>query len=326
MSILTTTLAVLGAVTLGAYIYKLSTWLHLYFIRPNSLPRYLHTSPCGQPAWALITGASSGIGLGYAHALASSGFNLILHGRNFAKLSCVSSSIKSQYPKTQIRLMVLDATTCSASDIETAVRELKDLHITALINNVGTGTTPSGHVFAPFQDEEPLDIDAIFNTNARFPALLTHFMLPVLAEPALILTMGSISQIGSPYISVYSGTKAFDAAFSKSLRRELIAEKRQIEVLTVMTGSVTGTGGCRDVVTWGSPGAGPYARSALGRVGCGREEVWGCWAHSLIAGFVGIIGTGVLDGMVIGDVRRGMEEVGKRKAVVVVEKKGERCL
>ncbi|TVY88379.1 Very-long-chain 3-oxoacyl-CoA reductase, partial [Lachnellula willkommii] len=242
MSIAANILTLTGTLTLLTLLFKTARFIHIY-TRPSSLPRYLHTSPSGQSPWALVTGASDGIGRGYAHELASHGFNIILHGRNPYKLSSVQASILAAHPKTQTRLMVLDATTCSAPDIAAAVKELAcaGLHVTVLVNNVGTGTTPSGHVFANFEDEDASDIDAIINTNARFPALITHFVLPILQTPALILTMASISDVGSPYISVYSGTKAFDSSFSKALRREMIAEGRDVEVLAVMTAMVTET-------------------------------------------------------------------------------------
>ncbi|TVY38158.1 Very-long-chain 3-oxoacyl-CoA reductase [Lachnellula subtilissima] len=314
MSIFANILTLTGAITLLTLLFKTARFIHIY-TRPSSLPRYLHTSPSGKSPWALVTGASDGIGKGYSHELASHGFNIILHGRNPYKLCSVRASIQASYPKTQIRLMVLDATACTAADIAAAVKELvcEGLHVTVLVNNVGTGTTPSGHVFANYEDEEPSDIDAIINTNARFPALITHFVLPILQTPALILTMGSISDVGSPYISVYSGTKAFDSSFSKALRREMVAEGRDVEVLAMMTAMVTETGTSNGEVSIVQPDARVFARSALQRVGCGHEAVEGWCAHWLVRAFTQCIPDSWLTGMLIGSVRVAMEEDGKRK-------------
>jgi 17beta-estradiol 17-dehydrogenase / very-long-chain 3-oxoacyl-CoA reductase len=312
MGIFNNILTLTGAITLFTLLFKTARFIHIY-TRPSSLPRYLHSSPSGSPPWALVTGASDGIGKGYAHELASYGFNIILHGRNPCKLSSVKASILQNHPETKIRLMVLDATTCSASDIESEVKALGDLHVTVLVNNVGTGTTPSGHVFANFEEEEPRDIDAIINTNAWFPALLTHFVLPILQTPALILTMGSISDVGSPYISIYSGTKAFDTSFSKALRREMQAEGRDIEVLALMTAMVTETGTSKQKVSPVCPDARNYARAAMGRVGCGHEVVEGWCAHWLVRGYTQLVPESWLSGMLIGSVREAMLEEGKRK-------------
>ncbi|TVY52647.1 Very-long-chain 3-oxoacyl-CoA reductase, partial [Lachnellula suecica] len=269
MAILTNILTSIGALWLSSFLFKTARFIRIY-MRRSSLPRYHHASSSGSPAWALITGASDGIGSGYAHELARHSFNLILHGRNPTKLLSVQKSILALYPTVQIKLMVLDASTCSAAEIEREVAKLRELHVTVLVNNVGTGTTPSGHVFANLEDEETGDIDALINTNARFPALLTHFVLPLLLshkKPALILNMGSISDTGSPYLSVYSATKAFDTAFSKALRREMKAEGTDVEVLAIMTAQVTGTGTNDEPVSVVMPDAGVFARSALARVG-----------------------------------------------------------
>ncbi|TVY51939.1 Very-long-chain 3-oxoacyl-CoA reductase, partial [Lachnellula cervina] len=170
-----------------------------------------------------------------------------------------------------------------------------------------------GHVFANYEDEDAADIDAIINTNARFPALMTHFVLPVLQTPALVLTMASISDVGSPYISVYSGTKAFDSSFSKALRREMVAEGRDVEVLALMTAMVTETGTSTGEVSIVQPDARRYARSALQRVGCGHEIVEGWCAHWLLRAFTQCIPDSWFTGMLIGSVRVAMEEEGKRK-------------
>lgn len=315
MGLLTTSLAALGIIWLSSLILKFATFVRIY-TRPCSLPRYHHRSSTGSTPWALVTGASDGIGKGYACELARHGFNLILHGRNQCKLSAVENAILELYPKTQIRFLILDSITCSPSCIEEAVAELRDLHLTVLINNVGTGTTPCGHVFSNFEDEEPRNIEAMINTNARFPALLTRFVLPLLLshnKPALILTMGSISGAGTPYLSTYSAAKAFDTAFSKALRREMIAEGRDVEVLAIMTAMVTDTSTSKGGRSWMCPDAGWYARSALARVGCGREVVEGCWAHALVMRFTESIPEGWYTGMLTESIREEGKIEGKWK-------------
>lgn len=316
MGLLTTFFTAIGAISLSVVSFKTARTIYIY-IRPSSLPRYLHTSSSGQPPWALVTGASDGIGKAYASELARHGFNVILHGRNITKLQSVQKCIASLYPKIQTRVMVLDAATCSASDIKAKVDELRDLHLTVLINNVGTGTTPDGHVFSNLEAETPANIDFLLNANARFPALLTHFALPLLlshSRPALILTMGSISDVGSPYLSIYSGTKAFDTTFSRALRKEMMAEGRDVEVLAIMTLQVTGTasdGASKRSVM--SPDAGDFARCALARVGCGREVVEGCWAHCLVRSLMGVLPEKTFSRILVNSVKEEMQVEGKCK-------------
>jgi len=319
MGLLTTSLATIGALWFSSFVIKVASFIRIY-TRPSSLPRYHHLSANGSTPWALITGASDGIGKGYALELARHNFNLILHGRNQCKLSAVQESILEQYPKTQIRFLILDSISSSSECIREAVQKtLGDVHLTVLVNNVGTGTTPCGHVFSNFEDEEPRNIEAMINTNARFPALLTHAVLPSLlshSKPALILTMGSISDAGSPYLSAYSASKAFDTTFSRALRREMKAEGRDVEVLAIMTAMVTDTSTSKERASWTCPDAGDYARSALGRVGCGREVVEGCWMHWFVIRFTRMIPEEWFTGMLTDSVRKERGVEGKWKKSV----------
>ncbi|KAH8674530.1 hypothetical protein BGZ60DRAFT_526487 [Tricladium varicosporioides] len=323
MGLTTTTLTLLGTIYLSRIALALYRFTSIYILHTSHLPKYHHLSRTGSPPWALITGASDGIGRGYAIALASHSFNLILHGRNQEKLLTVQQTLKDRYPKIETRLLVLDASVAtpeSQKELEREIEKLKDLHITVLINNVGTGTTPDGHVFRKFQEEYSHNIDFVINTNARFPVTLTRAVLPLMMRnggPALVLTMGSISDIGSPYLSTYSASKSFVLSFSRSLAREMHAEGRaNIEVLGIMTCSVTDTGtSVEEPRTVVCPGAEEFARAALGRVGCkigvGDGVVEGWWAHWLLRGLLGQLPEGVMRTLLVGGVRSEMGKEGK---------------
>jgi hypothetical protein len=71
---------------------------------PSKLPRYLHAPGF---SWALVTGSTSGVGLALASELCSRGFNVILHGRNQAKLEDVRSKLLIEFPSRQSRLLYL---------------------------------------------------------------------------------------------------------------------------------------------------------------------------------------------------------------------------
>ena len=70
------------------------------------LGRYLHPD---KECWALITGASDGIGFGLAEELCLRGFNVILHSRNRDKLELKKRELEAQFPKSQIAIAVGDA-------------------------------------------------------------------------------------------------------------------------------------------------------------------------------------------------------------------------
>ncbi len=198
--------------------------------------------------------------------------------------------MQAEHPDLDFRVMVLDASKDGVEankDIKDAIDTLKDLHITVLINNVGGGEKINGPFMEPYTQYTPSDIDRLLNVNARFPAQITRAMLPLLHShggPALIMTMGSMSDFGMPYMSIYSAAKKFDLKFSTALKREMAAEKNysNVEVLGIMTGSVTDVSWDKTKGNLLRPGAGVLAKAALARVGCGEDVVAAYLPHALL--------------------------------------------
>jgi 17beta-estradiol 17-dehydrogenase / very-long-chain 3-oxoacyl-CoA reductase len=85
----------------------------LYFnFRPSSLPRYGKKHRLYKPTyktWALVTGATDGLGVAWAHELAASGFNIVLHGRNPAKLATIKAELEAAH-QVQVRTLILNTT------------------------------------------------------------------------------------------------------------------------------------------------------------------------------------------------------------------------
>src|SRR4051812_26033277 len=99
----------IGIASTSLLALKTLRFIHIY-TRPSSIQRYLYPHPItNHPPWALITGSSDGIGKAYAQALASKGFNIILHGRNPVKLETLRQSMQESYPSLDFRVLVLDA-------------------------------------------------------------------------------------------------------------------------------------------------------------------------------------------------------------------------
>lgn len=272
----TTLFAGLG-VTASLYLtLRFLRFLHLY-TRPSSLPRYHH----GRSPWALVTGASDGIGLAFAHQLAAQDFNILLHGRNAQKLETAHSRLTAAFPTLNFRIIVADASDASSAQIKDIVAKIGNLNLTILINNVGGGS-----VCKPFEDYTFEETDTMMNVNARFPTQLTCALLPRFtrkdAGACLIMNMGSLGTAGVPYAVPYGGAKAFNVSMSASLEVEMRVEgKLGVEVLAVQVGAVTGVSHRGDAATVFTPGAGTMARAALGRVGCGRAEVVGYVGHAV---------------------------------------------
>ncbi|KXL49348.1 hypothetical protein M433DRAFT_75471 [Acidomyces richmondensis BFW] len=193
------------------------------FVRPSTLNAYCH-SPTG--SWALVTGASDGIGLGFSQELLENGFNVLLHGRNAEKLGRVKEQLQQEFPRRTVEFVVADASRYDHPE-RVVAEKAKTLpgKLTVLVNNVGGVTTKPQ--FLTVAEIPSADIDTQINVNARFPLQLTHELLPVLQahQPALVVNCGSAGGVaGSPYIVTYTSTKAFIHTFTMGLKAEMAAE------------------------------------------------------------------------------------------------------
>jgi 17beta-estradiol 17-dehydrogenase / very-long-chain 3-oxoacyl-CoA reductase len=228
-------LAGLGAFYTLKQICGLSSFFYTHNLRPSSLQRYNSASDGKSPAsWALVTGASDGIGKGFSEELCNRGFNVILHGRNETKLKAVRQELLKQWPKIEIKILIFDVVndTCNTARLEAAAAELNGLDLRVLVNNVGGGAGIRP-VYVPLHERDAAMTNLFIDLNLRFPTQITRLLLPQLIQhaPACILNIGSLaSESVAPYACIYSGSKAYNKSWSASLDAELKAEGHDIEV------------------------------------------------------------------------------------------------
>ncbi len=164
--------------------------------------------------YALVTGASQGLGKAFAVELAKKGFNLILvalPGKPFDDLKCSSEldGVETHFIETDL-------------SVESHVRQLasevnQKFELQLLINNAGLGGS-CGYV-----DVNPDKIVNMINVNVTAMALLTRLLLPnLLKRKSYILNVSSMAAF-SPmgYKTVYPATKAFVHHFTRGLYQEL---------------------------------------------------------------------------------------------------------
>ncbi|KAF8214121.1 short chain dehydrogenase/reductase [Mycena galopus ATCC 62051] len=318
-NLLTTVLTAFGTLTATYYAYHIFSFLYLFLFHRSTISRYLKpastsaaASTSGRRSWALITGASDGIGMAFAHELASEGFNIILHGRSPTKLATVEAALKAQYPHISTRLFVLDVYPCSVSAIDDYVRGLaKDgLCISVLVNNIG-GSALVIPTFRPLTQSTGEDVQKLLDVNLGFPTLLTRALLPVMQEPSLVLNIGSfVSHLPAPWLTVYAGAKAFNMSWGRSLEVELRAEGKDVEVMGLWVGEVQ-SGGHPSPVGIITCSSRTMARSALHKVGCGRHTVAPWWRHAALLAFVLCLPDGFLN-WTTAQTMRGIMEKEKR--------------
>ena len=187
----------------------------------------------GKDSWAVITGASDGIGKGYVFELARRGFNIVLVGRNQTKLDQVVLDLKLAYPQARTRVVVADFSDAYQEGFaENILEKVKDLDISILINNAGVSAK------GLYNEIPTATISNLILTNCLAHALITRVLLPKLAERSnrsAIINTSSLAGSGPrPYVTLYSSSKAFHDFFS----RGLAYEHPNIDILSVKSGLV----------------------------------------------------------------------------------------
>ncbi|KAL6719692.1 hypothetical protein ACLMJK_001613 [Lecanora helva] len=290
---------------------KLACFLFLY-TRPSSLDKYRY----GKEPWAFVTGASDGIGYALAQELAANSFNVVIHGRNSAKLENCRSQLAKDYPALSFRVVVADASTSSNGEIQDIVDSLSNLNLTVLVNNVGGGS-----ICKPLNEHTPQEVDALMDLNARFPIQLTRALLPGFIEksgPTLIITIGSLgADFGVPYAVPYGSSKSFNMCMSACLDIEMRSEGHRIEALGIPVGNVTDVAHKKDPATFFTPDARTMARATLARVGCGKAIAIGYAGHAVQKFWLGLLPNAVVESFIVPNMKRYRETTAIRRDVTL---------
>ena len=345
-----TPITVLGSLT-ALYLAKKTLDIALLFLWPSSLPQSLH--PTRQPylTYALVTGASDGIGRSLAFELSRRGFALVLHGRNPAKLGAMADEIQAAHgAKGAPRplLLIAQADRCSTIDFKKLVEPLQKLRLTVLVNNVGA----QGHLAPdPFHTLDWFsreDVERLVDLNAMFMTHLTCELTPLLlkasdpavsddawtypvpltqrapkgrAPTAYILNASSAAAMGIPYVPVYAASKGYVEALSASLRNEFAAEHypaSRIGVLALRIGNVVTTTN-PGVARLFMPTADTYAKAILDRVGCGAPLVVPYFWHWLQVAVFTSLPQAAVDLGFISNMRWKLQDFAREKAAEAEE-------
>lgn len=181
---------------------------------------------------ALITGASSGIGLEFARIHAQKGGDLVLVARSVDKLEALKQELEGQY---QIKVTVLPADLSSPESASKIFEqtEAQGLQIDTLINNAGFG----GHGL--FHERDLADEQAMMQVNMLTLTDLTHFYLKGMVErnQGRILNVSSTASfMPGPLQAVYYATKAYVTSFSQAIAEEV--KDNNITVTALCPGAV----------------------------------------------------------------------------------------
>jgi uncharacterized protein len=181
--------------------------------------------------WAIVAGASEGLGAAFAHSVAERGVNLVLVARRVALLDDVATELKSSYA-VDVRTVAADLATTEGHD---ALGDATD--------GLAVGLVIANAAFAPLGrfTETPLEESLrALDVNCRSPLLLVDRYAGAMVERKRggIILMSSLSGLqGSPSIAVYSATKAFNIVLAESLWGELA--DAGVDVLVSCAGAIS---------------------------------------------------------------------------------------
>lgn len=180
--------------------------------------------------WAMVTGASSGIGLELARQLAASGLHLVLVARSQDKLDSLAEDLLSRYA---IETQVIIADVSQADALEQIRAKTRNKSIGLLITSAGFGTS------GLFQDSDLAEEINMLRVNCEALMSLTHqFAQRFVAQKkgGIILLSSLVAFQGVPYSAHYAATKAYVQSFAEGLAEEL--NPHGVDVLAAAPGPV----------------------------------------------------------------------------------------
>ena len=162
--------------------------------------------------WALVTGATAGIGESFTRLLASKGYNIALVARDEVRLHERAGGLREKYG---IQTFVLPADLATKSGVKSVEKYIQSYEIEILINNAGFGINKAFTV-SDLGDEQDL-----LNVLVRTPMRLMHVILPGMKKrkSGMIINVSSVA--GFIAGGTYSAAKSYLTVLSESLNTEL---------------------------------------------------------------------------------------------------------
>ncbi len=177
--------------------------------------------------YALVTGASRGIGRAISLLLAQRGYDLLLVARSEDQLLALAQEIAQQHQR-QAHVLALDLATAGAAETVAAWATRQTDQLAILVNNAGYG------LWGRFEQLSLAEQQNMLQLNMALPVALTHALLPALRQvpKGYVLNVASTAAYQAvPSLALYAASKAFLLSFSRGLRYELKASNVSVACL-----------------------------------------------------------------------------------------------
>ena len=166
--------------------------------------------------WALVTGASAGIGVALARELARRGANLILTARRTDRLQALADDLSAT--GVEVRVIAADLNDSAAPQQIFNATEGAGLQVEILVNNAGLGQYGAFHSSPEEQELSQVRV------NCEAMVRLTRLFVPRMVERRrgwVMVVASTASFQPVPYLTTYAATKAFDRFFAQGLAAEV---------------------------------------------------------------------------------------------------------
>ncbi|GAB7348202.1 hypothetical protein MBLNU459_g6206t1 [Dothideomycetes sp. NU459] len=277
-------------------------------------------------SWAVITGASDGIGKEYALQLAAKGYNVALISRTKSKLDALAGEIRSKYTSVQTKTLAMDFAENRDSDFDALKSLVSGLEVAILVNNVGL----SHDIPVPFVQTPEKEVKDIVTINCTGTLRVTQIVAPGMVQRrrGLIITMASFGGIlPTPLLATYSGSKAFLQQWSTALGSEL--KPHGVQVQLIQSYLVTSAMSKIKRASATIPTPKQFVRAALGKIGRsgGAQGIaytsTPYWSHGIMHWAL-ITFTGTTSSVVV-DQNRSMHESIRKRALRKAEREGKKA-
>lgn len=250
-------------------------WRH--FLRPcKNLEKSYGT-------WAVVTGATDGIGKAYAFELARKGLNVYLISRTQSKLEATADEIKAKHG-VECRTLAIDYSSFGAGDPQHAkvAAALEGVDVGVLINNVGM-SYPYPQYFHELSDDE---VDKLLHLNVNSTTYMTRLVLPGMVERkrGAVVNVSSTSGLApTALLAQYSASKAYTDFLAQSLAYEYGPKGIFFQVQSPLWVTTKLAKIWRSSLVVPTPAT--YARAAVATIGHDQNSV-AYWIHDIMASAV----------------------------------------
>lgn len=271
--------------------------------------------------WAVVTGATDGIGKAMAFELAKQGLSVLLISRSQDKLDATSKEISEKYAKVEVRTLSIDFSNFDEEGRASVAKAVEGMDVGVLINNVGISYPFTKY----FHELDSSRVEQLMTLNVNSTTWMSYIVLPgmISRKRGAIVNIGSVAGVTvSPLLVEYGAAKSYVAMFSKALNVEL--EKFNIHVQCQVPFFVATKLAKLKKASLFVASPSQYARAAVAAIGF-EDVVSPFWTHALQLWFLmslpEYIGAKAVEWSHLGIRKAGMKKEERERAEANKDKK-----